>query len=52
VPPEPSTSLFRCVELCEEQGGTPACLNSTEENAFVKAELAASDGLWLGLYHN
>ena len=52
VPPEPSTSLFRCVELCEEQGGTPACLNSTEENAFVKAELAAPDGLWLGLYQN
>ena len=52
VPPEPSTSLFRCVELCEEQGGTPACLNSTEENAFVKAELAASDGLWLGLYQH
>ena len=24
VPPERSTSLFRCVNLCEEHGGTPA----------------------------
>ena len=23
VPPERSTSLFRCVDLCEEHGGTP-----------------------------
>ena len=52
VPPERSTSLFRCVDLCEEHGGTPACIGSAEENDFVLAELAAADGLWLGLYQN
>ena len=52
VPPERSTSLFRCVDLCEEHGGTPACIGSAEENDFVLAELAATDGLWLGLYQN
>ena len=52
VPPERSTSLFRCVDLCKEHGGIPACTGSAEENAFVTAELAAADGLWLGLYHN
>ena len=55
VPPERSTSLFHCVDLCEEHGGTPACIGSAEENAMA-AELAASnttaDGLWLGLYQN
>ena len=48
VPPERSTSLFRCVELCEEHGGAPACIGSAEENAFVTAGLAATEGLWLG----
>ena len=43
VPPERSTSLFRCVELCEEHGGAPACIGSAEENAFVTAELAATE---------
>ena len=43
VPPERSTSLFRCVDLCEEHGGTPACIGSAEENYFVTAELAATD---------
>ena len=52
VPPERSTSLFRCVELCEEHGGAPACIGSAEENAFVTAGLAATEGLWLGLYQN
>ena len=52
VPPERSTSFFRCVDLCEEHGGTPACIGSAEENDFVTAELAAADGLWLGLYQN
>jgi len=52
VPLERSTSFFRCVDLCEEHGGTPACIGSAEENAFVTAELAAADGLWLGLYQN
>ena len=52
VPPERSTSLFRCVDLCEEHGGTPACIGSAEENDFVTAKLAAADGLWLGLYQN
>ena len=52
VPHQRSTSLFRCVELCEEHGGAPACIGSAEENAFVKEELAEMDGLWLGLYQN
>ena len=52
VPPERSTSLFRCVDLCNKHGGAPACIGSAEENAFVTAELAASGGLWLGLYQN
>ena len=52
VPPERSTSLFRCVDLCEEHGGAPACIGSAEESAFVTAGLAATEGLWLGLYQN
>ena len=53
VPPERSTSLFRCVELCKEHGGAPACIGSAEENACVTAKLAsAADGLWLGLYQS
>ena len=52
VPPKRSTSLFRCVELCEEHEGAPACIGSAKENAFVTAKLAATDGLWLGLYQN
>ena len=52
VPPERSTSLFRRVDLCKEHGGTPTCIGSAEENAIVTAELAAADGLWLGLYQN
>eukprot|EP00964_Phaeocystis_antarctica_P112711 scaffold76838_cov67-Phaeocystis_antarctica.AAC.1 len=52
VPHERSTSLFRCVNLCEEHGGAPACIGSAEENDFVTAELAAADGLWLGLHQN
>ena len=52
MPPERSTSLFRCVDLCEEYGGPPACIGSAAENAFVTAELAVADGLWLGLYQN
>ena len=52
VHPERSTSIFRCVSLCEERGGTPACIGSAEENAFVTTELAAADDLWLGLYQN
>ena len=51
VPPERSTSLSRCVELCEEHGGAPACIGSAEENHHVTAGLAAMEGLWLGLYH-
>ena len=53
VPPERSVSLFRCVDLCKEHGGTPACIGSAEENA-IAMELAASsaDSLWLGLYQN
>ena len=35
VPPERSASLFRCVDLCKERGGTPACIDSAAENAFV-----------------
>ena len=46
VPPERSASLFRCVDLCEEHGGAPACIGSAEENAFVTAELAVSGGLY------
>ena len=58
VPAERSTSLFRCVDLCKEHGGTPACIGSAEENAFAAAELATVrhgggvGGLWLGLYQN
>eukprot|EP00964_Phaeocystis_antarctica_P078319 scaffold48710_cov67-Phaeocystis_antarctica.AAC.3 len=52
VPPERSTSLFRCLDLCKEHGGTPACIGSAAENDFVTAGLAAADGLWLGLYQN
>ena len=52
VPPERSTSIFRCVGLCEERRGTPACIGSAEENALVTTELAAADDLWLGLYQN
>ena len=50
VPPERSTSLFRCVDLCKDHGGVPACIGSAEENRHVTAELAATEFLWLGLY--
>ena len=51
VPPERSTSLFRCVDLCKEQGGTPACVSSEGENAIaMKLAAITADGLWLGLY--
>ena len=36
VPPKRSTSLLRCVSLCEEHGGVPACIRSAEENDFVR----------------
>ena len=53
VPPERSASLFRCVDLCKERGGTPACIGSAAENAFVTEAFAStSDSLWLGLYQN
>ena len=52
VPPERSTSLFRCVDLCKKHGGAPACIGSAEENHHVTAGLAATEGLWLGLYQN
>ena len=53
VPPERSTSLFRCVDLCAEHGGTPACIGSAAENDVATAKFAAAaDGLWLGLYQN
>ena len=52
VPHQRSTSLFRCVDLCKEHGGVPACIGSAEENNFVMDELAAADDLWLGLYQN
>ena len=34
VPPERSTSLSHCVDLCakDERGGIPACIGSAEEN--------------------
>jgi len=53
VPPERSASLFRCVDLCKERGGTPACIDSAAENAFVTEAFASTgDSLWLGLYQN
>ena len=52
VPPERSTSLFHCVDLCGAHGGLPACIGSAGENDYVTTKLAASDGLWLGLYQN
>ena len=53
VPPERSASLFRCVDLCKERGGTPACIGSAAENAFVTEAFASTgDSLWLGLYQN
>ena len=52
VPPERSTSLLRCVNLCAEHDAIPACIDSAEENAFVTPEFAGVAGLWLGLYQN
>ena len=56
VPPNYSTSLFCCVDICEEHGGAPACIGSLEENRHVVAnERNLPDGtdvLWLGLYQN
>ena len=56
VPTNYSTSLFRCVDVCEEHGGAPACIGSLEENRHVTAnERKLTDGadvLWLGLYQN
>ena len=63
VPPERSPSLFRCVDLCKEQGGIPACIGSAEENVKameITMNLPTSTALaavgihpvWLGLYQN
>ena len=53
VPPERSASLFRCVDLCTEHGGTPACIGSAAENDFVTEAFASKgDSFWLGLYQN
>ena len=53
VPPERSASLFRCVDLCKEHGGTPACIGSAAENGFVTEAFASKgDSFWLGLYQN
>ena len=50
VPPERSTSLFRCVDVCSKHGGIPGCIGSAEEDAFVTELAEAEQGLWLGLY--
>ena len=50
IPPERSTSLFRCVDVCSKHGGIPGCIGSAEENAFVTELAEAEQGLWLGLY--
>ena len=56
VPPNYSTSLLHCVNVCEEHEGAPACIGSPEENRHVTAnERNLTDGadvLWLGLYQN
>ena len=44
VPHQRSTSLFRCVDLCEKHGGAPACIGSAEENSFVTANLSSAAG--------
>ena len=50
IPPERSTSLFRCVDMCTKHGGIPGCIGSAEEDAFVTELAEAEQGLWLGLY--
>jgi len=50
IPPERSTSLFRCVDVCSKHGGIPGCIGSAEEDAFVTELAEAEEGLWLGLY--
>ena len=50
IPPERSTSLFRCVDVCSKHGGIPGCIGSAEEDAFVTELAEAEQGLWLGLY--
>ena len=50
IPPERSTSLFRCVDVCSKHGGIPGCIGSAEENVFVTGLAEAEQGLWLGLY--
>ena len=50
IPPERSTSFFRCVDVCSKHGGIPGCIGSAEENVFVTGLAEAEQGLWLGLY--
>ena len=50
IPPERTTSLFRCVDVCSKHGGIPGCIGSAEEDAFVTELAEAEQGMWLGLY--
>ena len=57
LPQERSLSLRHCASLCAEyspsQAGSPACISSASEAAFVRAEVApAGEPVWLGLYRN
>ena len=45
-------ALRQCVEWCGEQGMTPACIGSAEENAFVVELVPEDDGAFIGLYQN
>ena len=47
-----ASSLRQCVEWCGEQGMTPACIGSTEENAFAAGLVPADDWAYIGHYQS
>ena len=47
-----ASSLRQCVERCGEQGMTPACIGSAEENAFAAGLVPANDWAYIGHYQN
>lgn len=47
-----ASSLRECMELCGAGGMTPACLGSTEENAFARGLLQDDDSVWIGRYQD
>ena len=52
LPKQRATSLRQCVERCGEQGMTPACIGSAEEDAFAAELVPDDDWAYIGHYQS